>query len=102
MDNTRPLDKDGQPKTNYAIGYELGYAVDPPAFQQAYQQYAINDVAATELLAGWKDGIVDSWLHVLRGDLLSLPDVQRAYLQAAIANMVMAFKHKDGGSLPHA
>lgn len=79
-------------QTDYARGYDLGMLVDVPGFNKIAGEMIAKGTDPAELVAGWSDGLIDSWLNSLRADLRSIDSVARAYLMASIANMVLAYK----------
>lgn len=85
---------------DFYIGYDFGLMSDLQGFQNTLNDYGFRNQDTTELILGWQDGTLDSWINQLRGDLRAAPVVPRAYLMAAIANIVIAFHHKDGGAMP--
>jgi len=81
-----------EPQTDYAHGYDLGMLQDVPGFNTAAQQLLASNADPAELVAGWSDGLIDSWLNSLRADIRSIDQIPRAYLCASITNLVLAFK----------
>lgn len=68
-----PLDANGDPKTDYQRGYDLGRACDTAEFNRiAHADYIMRGKDGSEFNAGWMDGSLDFWLDGVRRDLRSL------------------------------
>lgn len=79
-------------QTDYARGYDLGMLQDVPGFNAAVGEINASSTDPAELVAGWSDGLIDSWLNSLRADIRSIDQIPRAYLCATITNIVLAYK----------
>lgn len=89
-----PLDANGDPKTDYQRGYDLGRACDTAEFSRMIRaDYMVLGKDYSEFNAGWLDGTLDHWLANMRRELRGVhPNVAiqlMATLNAAIIAITM-------------
>lgn len=88
------IDANGDPKTDYQRGYELGKMCDTAEFSRMIRvDYMSQGKDYSEFNAGWLDGTLDHWLEGVRRELRGVhPNVAiqlMATLNAAIIAITM-------------